>query len=322
MHTATDDKPIIIFFGTPHFATTIVNALYAADYPIAAVVTQPDKAVGRKQVLTPPPVKVWAQERAIPYFQPKHLSDSELARLKTFGATLFVVAAYGLIFPTAFLTAPRYGSINVHASLLPKYRGPSPVSAAIKMGEKETGTTIMYMDPRLDTGPILAQATLPIAPTDTRATLSEKLATTGATLLVTTLPKYLAGKISMWTQDETKATQTHLLDRDDGQIDWERSAAEIERHVRAMSPWPGAWTTLDDKPLKIHRVRVLNATIACAVNVHPGQTFVTEQGELAVSCRTGSIIIEQAQRAGKKTMATKDILRGNSALGNTIFTKK
>lgn len=271
-------------------------------------------------MLTPPPVKIWAQAQGIPVYQPKTLTDGFLATLKTSHAELFVVAAYGLIFPISYLSAPRFGCINVHASLLPKYRGPSPVSSAILSGDKTTGTTIMRMEPAFDTGPIIAQKRLKIAPDDTRGSLSEKLAEQGAALLVQALPDYIAGQLPLQMQKTQQVTQTHLLSKRDGRIDWHKSAAHIDLLVRAYTPWPGAWTMWQEQPLKILRVAVLNPDVSCATVDAVGKTFVTADGYLAVQCGKGSIKILEAQRAGKKPMGSKELLQGTAALRHTQFT--
>lgn len=313
--------PTIIFFGTPHFAVTVAEALRQAGYPIAAVVTQPDQVAGRKRELTSPPVKAWAAERRIPVFQPRTLTDALAAELSRLSPDIFIVAAYGVIFPVSFLSRTRYGALNVHASLLPKYRGASPISAAIAAGETETGVTIMRMDPGLDTGPIITQADCPITPDDTCASLSDKLATVGATELVRMLPAYVSGKLPLLQQNHTQATHTKILDKKNGQIDWTCPAAQIEQHIRAMWPWPAAWTMWQGEQIKIKKARVLQPAVSCATATTPGATFTTAEGYLAVTCGTGSLLIEEAQRPGKKMMDTKEILRGMPEMGNGNFSR-
>lgn len=244
----------IIFMGTPEFSATILTALLNSDYEIAAVITNPDAPVGRKQILTPSPVKVVAEKNKIPIIQPEKMRD--------FNVDLAIVAAYGKIIPKHILDIPRYGTINVHPSLLPKYRGASPIQNAILNGDKKTSVTIMKLDKEMDHGPILAQEEFPIADSDTYESLSQKLAMMGAELLTKTIPDYVSGKIKPVEQKHAEATYTKIIKKEDGKIDWSKSAAEIERMIRAFYPWPTAWTTWNSKVLKILEAEVRNEKLA------------------------------------------------------------
>jgi len=312
----TLSKPTLIFFGTPHFSVTVVDALAKAGYPILGVVTQPDAVVGRKRELTAPPVKQWGSEQGLPIWQPARLDDAMLGQLLPHKPQLFVVAAYGMIFPESYLTATTYGAINVHASLLPLHRGASPISAAIEAGDAETGVTIMRMDAGLDTGPMLTQTKVSIADDDTRGSLSTKLADAGAKLLVETLPGYIAGDIPMLPQNHAIATLTKTLNKNHGRIDWTKTAAQIERHIRAMSPWPGAWTSTADGEV----IKILSATINdTEINTTPGQARHNKKGYLEIATVDGWLTILEAQRPGKKPMDTRDMLRGMPTLSEEKF---
>lgn len=322
----------IVFFGTPEFAVPTLEALISAGYEVVAVVTQPDKPVGRGLKMEAPAVKVRAQELGLTILQPETLRYAEarppelrrpglgpLQQPKDFSAVVAVCVAYGKIVPKEILeTFPR-GILNIHPSLLPKYRGPSPIQAAILNGDSETGVTIIRLDEEMDHGPIIASSVQRLASSTTGDELSKALAQEGANLLIKTLPQWLNGRITPQLQDHTKATYTKILERADGKIDWRKSAEYIERMVRAYDFWPGTWTMWSDKRLKVLRVSLLHPTIGCASNATPGHVWKTENDRLAVNCNPGSIILEQLQLEGKKALSGREFLRGYLMLaGSTL----
>ncbi|MFH0892263.1 MAG: methionyl-tRNA formyltransferase [Candidatus Falkowbacteria bacterium] len=294
-------KITTIFIGTPDFGVPALCALIKDDiFDVVAVITQPDKKTGRKQVLTPPPIKLEAQKYKIPVYQPEKISRHPIANID-----LIVVAAYAQILPESILSAPKYGCINIHGSLLPKYRGAACIQHAIMNGDKETGITIMKMDKGLDTGPILAQKSVPIEITDTAGTIFDKLSLLGAELLLPTIKNYIAGKIEPEPQDDSRASYARQLKKEDGRIDFKKSAEEIERFVRAMSPWPGAFL-ITNKTIKI--IETERKTIK--INKHkPGKFFVFEN-KLAVQCGTDALIINKIQPEGKKIMSGEEFING------------
>lgn len=301
----------IIFMGTPAFAVPSLQALQRAaaqhHWELVAVVTQPDRPAGRGRQVVAGPVKATAQVLGLPVLQPVSLrkAPQAVAELAALAPDLVVVAAYGLILPRRVLEIPTFGCINVHASLLPAYRGASPIAAAILDGLSTTGVSIMLMDEGMDTGPVLTQASLPIAPTDTTATLSERLAQEGAKLLVETLPRWLAGDLPPIPQSELPGTPSvcRLIEKEAGRIDWTLPAVTIERMTRAYDPWPGAFTTWKDAPFKIHQARVVAGRAA------PGMLVVLEDGP-AVGTGEGLLLLLRVQPAGKREMAATDWLNG------------
>lgn len=294
----------IVFMGSPVFALTTLKAL-GNNYQVAGVVTQPDRPAGRGRVLKSPPVKTLAQELEIPVIQPRRLRDPEaLEQLNTWKPDLIVVAAFGQILPPEVLDLPIHGSINVHASLLPRWRGAAPIQAAILHGDSETGITIMKMDPGLDTGPILSQRSLPISPDDTAGTLSPRLAELGAELLIETLPSYLNGDLEPHPQHDSQATYAPMLKKGDGELDFTLTASELERRVRAFSPWPSAFTKWRGKRLKVFHSH--------AVDVHgfdPGQRTIHE-GLPALGTGQGLLVLDEVQPASKKPMPAEVFMLG------------
>jgi len=296
----------IVFMGTPAFAVPPLEKL-AQSYEIAAVVTQPDRPAGRKRRLTPPPVKEAALALDLPVWQPPTFRTPEaVARLRALAPDLVVVVAFGQILRADVLAVPPHGCLNVHGSLLPRHRGAAPVTAAILAGENETGITLMQMDKGMDTGPIIAQATSPIMPDDTTATLRDRLCHLGADLLIEMLPAWLAGEIVPRPQDDSSATYCRPIAKSDGQLDWRRPAKELARQVRAYIPWPTAFTTWQGKQLK-----VLGATPlpAWRGEGQPGQVIALEDGAGVVTGE-GLLCLETVQRAGKRAMTAKEFLRG------------
>jgi methionyl-tRNA formyltransferase len=305
----------IIFMGTPDFSVPILSAL-VENYKVIAIVTQPDKKVGRKQTLTPSPIKEIALANKIEVLQPeKILGNVEfIRRINDINPDLIVIAAYGLILPKEILDIPKYGVINVHASLLPKYRGASPIQAAILNGDKETGVTIMLVNEKMDEGDILTQKTITITDNDNFGSLHNKLSVLGTNLLIETLPKWLNEEIVPQKQDESQATYCKLITKEDGKIDWHKSAVEIERQVRALNPWPGTWTIWGNKNLKVIKSKVYKVNKVYKV----GEVFKVNDG-LVVKCGQGVLEILELQLEGRKPMTAKEFLNGNPKILSTIL---
>lgn len=305
----------IVFFGTPAYAVPALVAL-AEDGRVnpGLVVTQPDRPAGRGRKLTPPPVKIAAAELGIPVYQPGALRTADDREpIASMGAELFVVAAYGKIFGPKLLAIPPLGCVNLHASLLPGYRGASPISAAILEGQFRTGVTLMRMDTGLDTGPILAERSIDILPVDTTASLTPQLAILGAELLIDSLGALVAGDLVAAPQDDAQASITRPMVKADGWIDWTQPAREIERQVRAMWDWPRAWTTLHGESIQIHEAEVL-AEIEGAV---PGTVSESTRGAV-VATGDGTLLVKVAQRAGGKPMSGRDWMRQFDAHGERL----
>jgi methionyl-tRNA formyltransferase len=295
---------------SPDFAVPTLQAI-AADgaYNVVGVVTQPDRPSGRHMTLTPPPVKVAAEALGIPVIQPLKLRQPEaLEQLKAWNPHLIVVAAFGQILRPDVLNLPPYGCVNVHASLLPRHRGAAPIQASILAGDAETGITIMKMDVGLDTGPMLRQRAIPIAPADTGGSLFEKLSQLSGPLLLETLSDYLAGNLTPVPQPETGSTYAPMLKKEDGLLDLTLSAVELERRVRALSPWPGCYLMEEGGPLKIHQAHV------AAAKTEPGKRVVID-GLPAIGTANGLLVFDELQPAGKKSMSGKAFLAGGRAWG-------
>lgn len=296
----------IIFMGTPNFSTKVLEMLIAKE-DVIAVVTQPDRPVGRKRVMTPPPVKEVALQNGIEVYQPEKISQSEdLQTLIDLKPDLIVTAAFGQILPKALLDAPRLGAINVHASLLPKYRGGAPIHQAIIDGEKETGVTIMYMAPKLDAGDIISQQAIGIEANDDVGSMHDKLSFLGADLLAKTLPEIINGTNDRIKQNEDEATFASNISREDERIDWSESAQDIYNHIRGLSPWPVAYTKLDDKNMKLYKAHIVEGKAG-----KPGEIIETTKKAIIVG--TGSsdaIALTDIQLSGKKRMPTANFLSG------------
>lgn len=306
----------IVYMGTPQFAVPPLRALAAAGHDIAGVVTRIDKPAGRGKVMTPPPVKLAAQQLGIAVFQPKRVRDPEfIGTLKKIAPEAIVVAAYGQILPEDVLTLPKFGCINIHASLLPGYRGAAPINWAIIRGERETGNTIMRMDAGMDTGAILMQERIPIDPHDTAGALTEKLSALGATLITRTLPLIASGQLAPVPQDGSKATLAPLLKKEDGRIDWTLSANDIHNRVRGLSPWPGAFSFLGDKMIKIITSEVVEGS------GEPGMPYENE-GALNIGCGSGMLRVLSLQPEGKKVMSAAEFLRGHRGVAGKKFAAK
>ena len=303
-------KPKIVFMGSPDFALSTLRALACrgksetCPTDVVGVVTQPDRAAGRGRELKPPPVKTLALELGIPVIQPGKLREPDaMEQLRAWSPDVIVVAAFGQILRPEVLDLPEFGCINVHASLLPRWRGAAPINAAILQGDEETGVTIMKMDAGLDTGPILSQRSVRIQPDETAGSLFDKLYTLGADLLIETLPGYLSGEIEPRPQSEEGATYAPMLKKEDGLLDFSRPARELERKVRAFNPWPGAYFEWDGNLLKVHRA-----------GIHPGKKREGERlvvaGLPAIGTSDGVLLLEEVQPAGKKPMPGKAFLAG------------
>jgi len=299
----------IVFMGTPEFAVPILQALVRTPYDVVGVVTQPDKPKGRKQVLTPPPVKEAALQYGIPVLQPEKIRRPEAVEaILAWRPDIIVTAAYGQLVPAPLLQAPRYGCINVHASLLPKYRGGAPIHWAIIRGEKETGITLMYMMERLDAGDIIAQQAVPINPDDTVGTLHDRLKEAGARLLVETLPALLDGAVKAVPQDESQATYAPNIRREDERIDWGRSAQDVYNQVRGLNPWPVAYTVFQNEIWKVWWAEPVDKEPGAS----PGTVIEVTPDSVVVACGEKAVKLLEIQPAGKRRMAMADYLRGRT----------
>jgi methionyl-tRNA formyltransferase len=295
----------IVFMGTPDFALPTLRALLA-HHDVVGVVTQPDRPAGRSAEPRPSPVKVVALEAGIPVFQPERLRNREaIDELKRWRADVYIVAAFGQILPQEALDIPPHGSVNIHASLLPRWRGAAPIQAAIRAGDAETGITIMKMDAGLDTGPMLSQAKIFIAPDETGQSLHDRLAQLGADLLINTLPGYLSGAIEPQPQPEKGITYAPQIKKDEGRINWKENAASIEWLVRAFTPWPGTFTFWDDVQLKIH------SGTAGVGSAEPGYVLRINE-RIAIGTGEGLFCPQVVQLAGKKAVEIGDFVRGRA----------
>ena len=296
----------IVFMGTPRFAVQPLRALAAAGHDLAGVVTRTDKPAGRGRVMAAPPAKIAAQELGIPVFQPKRVREPEfIATLRGLDPEAIVVAAYGQILPKDILAMPKFGCINIHASLLPSYRGAAPVNWAIIRGGKETGVTIMQMDEGMDTGAVLMKESIPIDPGDTAGTLTVKLSALGASLITRAMPLIAEGKLVPMPQDNSQATLAPLLKKGDGLIDWRLPAEEIHNRVRGLAPWPGAYGNLDGKIIKI-----IGSEVA-AGSGEPGKLYQEDDNTLTVGAGSGRLRILALQPEGKNPMTAAEFLRGH-----------
>lgn len=291
--------------GSPDFAVPSLEHLAAA-FEIAGVITKPDRPAGRGRSLQPPAVKRSAQALGLDVFQPLKLDQaSTLEVLKGWDPEVIIVAAYGKILPPQILSFAPHGSLNVHASLLPRWRGAAPIQAAILHGDQETGVTIMQMDPGLDTGPILTQMETKIKPDETGGELFDRLAPMGAQLLVETLPPYLAGEIKPMPQDDSQATYAPMLKKADGRLDFKEDARQLERQVRAYNPWPGSFFFWKNLRHLVHEAMVVEQSSG-----QPAGTGVTWRGYPGVACEQATLIFRKIQPAGKKSMDGTDFMHG------------
>ncbi|HEY0827393.1 MAG TPA: methionyl-tRNA formyltransferase [Bacilli bacterium] len=317
----------ILFMGTPEFAVPSLEAILEEGHEVIAVITQPDRPKGRKKLLTPSAVKLAALSRGIPVLQPVKLRDALFVDgIIHLHPDLIVTAAYGQILPKAVLQAPTFGCINVHGSLLPKYRGGAPIQRSIINGEKVTGVTIMYMAAGLDTGDIISQVEAGIAKTDTSGTMFDKLSRAGAQLLKETLPVIFAGKATPIPQNHREATYAPNLSREDERVDWTRSSEEIYNQVRGLNPWPGAYTLWNDEVLKIWSCRLdvrqggfNNVSGAGGYLPQPGTVLQSSPDGIQVATGSGTIWLTVIQPAGKKAMDTDQFNRGSGLSVGTIL---
>lgn len=294
-----------IFMGTPAFALPTLQGLIDAGCHLVGVFTQPDRPKGRGKQLTAPPVKQLAEEHGIPVFQPDKLRRPEaVAEVQGLGPDLIVVVAYGQILPKSVLEIPRFGCINVHASLLPRYRGAAPINHALMAGETETGITTMYMDVGLDTGDMLVKQALAIDSEETAGQLHDRLAELGRTTMQETLELLCEGRLERTVQDDDQASYAPMLKKEDGRIDWRRPASDLHNQVRGLDPWPGAFTSLDGELLKLAGTRPATGTGT------PGTVLAVGPENIEVACGEGSLLIRELQLAGRKRLPAGEFLRG------------
>lgn len=301
----------VVFMGTPDFSVGTLEALYEAGHEIVGVVSQPDKPKGRGKNLQPTPVKEAALKLGLPVYQPKRVREPEFVQvLKDLNPEVIVVVAFGQLIPKEILELTPYGCINVHASLLPKYRGAAPIQWAVIDGEEESGVTIMRMDEGIDTGDMISKAVVPLDAEETGGSLFDKLSQTGAKLLVETLPSLEDGTAVFEKQPEESPTAyAGMIKKSMGNLDFDRPAAELERLIRGLNPWPSAYTRLDGKTLKIWKAQVREEEQG-QETLEPGTVWITEQQELLVKTGKGMLKITELQLEGKKRMETEAFLRG------------
>ncbi|WP_053366145.1 methionyl-tRNA formyltransferase [Bacillus sp. FJAT-27245] len=301
----------IVFMGTPDFSVPVLRRLIEDGYEVIGVVTQPDRPVGRKRILTPPPVKVEAEKHGIPVLQPEKIRlKDEYGKVIDLNPDLIVTAAFGQILPKELLEAPKYGCINVHASLLPELRGGAPIHYAIIQGKKKTGITIMYMVEKLDAGDILTQVEVPITDSDTVGTLHGKLSIAGADLLSETMPKLLDGELEPIKQNEDEATFAFNIKREEERIDWAKTGEEIYNQIRGMNPWPVAYTTLDGTVVKLWS----SEKVPVKGEFAPGQIISLKEDGITVGTGNGTgVKVTILQPSGKKPMDAGQFLRGAGA---------
>ena len=299
-------KPSVMFMGTPEFAAAQLAALYEGGYEIKAVVTQTDKPKGRGHRLAPPPVKEYALEKGLAVIQPATLKSEEFAQfLRETDPEIIIVAAYGKLLPENVISYPRFGCVNVHGSLLPKYRGAAPIQRAVMNGETLTGVTTMLMDKGLDTGDMLMKAEVPILPCDDAGTLTSKMARAGAKLLLETIEKLVSGGITPEKQDSALSTYAAKIEKPDCAVDFKRPAADILNQIRALSPEPMAASTINGKPLKI-----ASAALSDLRSDAPAGTVAAVDGGITVSCGEGCVTIKELIPAGKNRMTAAAFVNG------------
>ena len=298
----------VVFMGTPDFAVPTLEALLNRGHDLVGVLTQPDRPAGRGRRLRPSPVKAFAERHELPVLQPASLRRDEeaCARIAEMRPDVIVVAAYGLFLPSIVLGTPRYGCLNIHPSLLPRHRGPSPVISTILNGDETGGVTIMLLDEGMDTGPVLAQKSTPVGSDETADTLTHRLFGLGAELLVDTLDKWVRDEITPSVQDDEQATTSRLLKREDGRLDWTGPADSIERRVRAFTPWPGAFTSWNGRTLKIVRGRLADMT----GDSEPGTVSAPSGDRVVVATGSGALELLEVQLEGRARSKAADFVRG------------
>ena len=305
----------IVFAGTPEFAAIHLQAILDSNHEVIAVYTQPDRPAGRGRKLTPSPVKELAVQHNLPVYQPKSLRNEEAQQeLAALNADLMVVVAYGLLLPTEVLEAPVHGCINVHGSILPRWRGAAPIQRAVASGDKESGVTIMQMDEGLDTGDMLLKVICPINATDTSQDLYDRLATLGGPALIETIDMIAAGTIQPEKQDNDLATYAHKMTKEEGRVDWNKPAAELDCQIRGFNPWPVAWMLQDestpDKPTRLWEAEPLTENSGKA----PGTIVKADKQGIDVACGEGVLRLKKLQLAGSKAMGTQDILNSRKEM--------
>ena len=306
----------VIFMGTPDFAVATLEEIIAAGHEVTLVITQPDKPKGRGKEVQFPPVKEAALAHGIEVYQPVRVKEPEcVSYLAKYQPDIIIVAAFGQILPKEILEMPKYGCVNVHASLLPKYRGAAPIQWAVINGDKVSGVTTMRMDAGLDTGDMIECTEVTLAPDETGGSLFDRLADAGAKLCVSTMAKIEAGTATYTKQEDEKATHTRMISKKMGKINWKASAAEIERLIRGLNPWPSAYTFLDGKTLKIWRAAVLSG----GDSENAGCIIAAEKEKLHIQTGDGILALEEVQLEGKKRMKTEDFLRGHAIPAGTYI---
>ncbi len=307
-----------VYFGTADLAVPSLWSLHAGnDTEILAVVTQPDRPKGRDLKTTPPPVKTAALQASLPVLQPERARHPDFIRqLADLQPDLIAVAAYGQILPPAILELPRFGCVNVHASLLPRWRGAAPIQWCLLNDDVETGVTIMKMDAGLDTGDILTQAAIPIEPADNAQSLHDKLARLGADLLVQTLPDYIRGKITPRKQPDAGATYARKIAKEDGKLDWSQPARSVWNRVRAFTPWPGAWTFLPAEPRPV-LLKIWEADVGDPVSAPAGEILAADKAGILVACSDRALRIVRLQREGGRRLAAAEFLAGHKIFPGT-----
>lgn len=311
-------NPRIIFMGTPEYAVPYLEGMVASDMVPIAVISQPDRPVGRKQTLEQTPVKTAALKHGIAVFQPENLRDQQwVEKIQALKPDAIVVVAFGQLIPKLILAIPPRGCVNVHPSLLPRHRGPSPLQETILQGDTTAGVTIMLMDEKVDHGDILHQESFPIDTKETCDSLRKKTTSHGVPLLVSTMRDLLSGCLIPQPQDDSKATYTRLLTRDSGKVDWLLSSDEIERSVRALNPWPGTWTTCGEK-----RIKILEAhSLPTLLTDHPhGSLFQSPEipHQLLIACGDGTLSVSRLHMEGKRELSSKEFLAGHKGLIGSI----
>ncbi len=306
----------LVFMGTPQFAVHPLRALVDAGHEVVGVVSRTDKPAGRGRSVAPPAVKLAANHMGLPVYQPRRVREPEFIEvLRGLHPEVIVVAAYGQILPKEILSLPKHGCINIHASLLPRYRGAAPINWAIIRGETRAGITIMQMDEGMDTGGMLIQEDIPIDPRDTAGTLAEKLSALGARLITSALPRIEAGTLAPVPQDSSVATLAPLLKKEDGLLDWKSPAEEIHNRVRGLNPWPGAYGFLEGKTIKMLETEVVPG------EGEPGVIYQGSKGLLDVGTGNGLLRIIRIQPEGKKVMTAEEFLRGHRGLAGKKFSE-
>ncbi len=304
----------ILFMGTPEYSVPTLKALAQAGHTIIGAYTQPDKAVGRKQILTPPPVKVCALELGVPVFQPNSFKNAEVEeQIRSLNPDVIVTVAFGKILPESILNIPKYGCVNGHASLLPRHRGASPIHWSIVSGDKETGITTMYMAKGIDTGDILLKRATPIGPNETAGELHDRLAQMSAALMVETLEKLEKGEITPIPQKEELSTYAPIMTKDMGFLTFNKTAEEIRNLIRGFNPWPAAYFMLEGKRIKVFASEISEQTSK------PAGTIIKSSGELVIACANGtSLSLTEIQPEGSKRMSAKDYLIGHKILVGSV----